>query len=154
MSARSDYVSASSVARTAASTTQLRMLGLVDTSGQSRAVAFANDLSAWHPSSADQEALRREYMNFLANGGEVSLDRDGERQHLTASCFVFTSDFENVLLCFHNKGQFWVQLGRHLESGDESVAAAARREAKRSRRAASSRLSRLRKHLLTWIATI
>ena len=40
-----------------------------------------------------------------------------------------TRDVTCVLLCFHQKGQLWVQLGGHVEPGDDSVAAAAYREA-------------------------
>jgi 8-oxo-dGTP pyrophosphatase MutT (NUDIX family) len=60
----------------------------------------------------------------------AALDRDGGPEHVTASCFVFTPDLGHVLLCFHKKGRFWVQLGGHREPTDESVPAAAFREAR------------------------
>src|SRR5665811_1849561 len=59
-----------------------------------------------------------------------ALARKGGPEHLTGSCFVLTPDLSRVLLCFHRKGQFWVQLGGHVEPGDASVAAAAYREAR------------------------
>ncbi|WP_245723676.1 NUDIX domain-containing protein [Paramicrobacterium humi] len=34
-----------------------------------------------------------------------------------------------MLLCFHKKGRFWVQLGGHIEVHDESIPDAAMREA-------------------------
>lgn len=43
---------------------------------------------------------------------------------------MFSPEFDHVLLCFHRKGQFWVQFGGHIESNDESVAEAAQREAR------------------------
>lgn len=90
---------------------------------------IARDLRSWMPPDAGQEALRDDYLNFLASRGEDSVDRENTRSHLTASCFVFTPDLSGVLLCFHRKGQFWVQLGGHIENTDRSVAAAAFREA-------------------------
>jgi 8-oxo-dGTP pyrophosphatase MutT (NUDIX family) len=73
--------------------------------------------------------LRQEYLDFLTLRGAAALDREAGRAHLTASCFVLTPDLENILLCFHKKGQFWVQLGGHIEPDDRSVSAAAFREA-------------------------
>lgn len=94
-----------------------------------RVSMFAKDLRSWHPKAADQESLKREYLDFLQRLDEGALDRDGGREHLTASCFVFTPDLENVLLCFHKKGRFWVQVGGHIEPEDVSVPVAALREA-------------------------
>jgi 8-oxo-dGTP pyrophosphatase MutT (NUDIX family) len=91
--------------------------------------AFAQELQAVRPATRAERSLKRDYLKFIKKNGEASLDRDGGREHLTASCFVFTPDLENVLLCFHKKGQFWVQFGGHIEAADDSVAAAALREA-------------------------
>ncbi|MGV8911764.1 MAG: NUDIX hydrolase [Rhodoglobus sp.] len=73
---------------------------------------------------------RERYLTFVAAGGADALQRDGGPEHVTASCFVFSPDFENVLLCFHRKGQFWVQFGGHVEPQDATVADAALREAR------------------------
>ena len=43
---------------------------------------------------------------------------------------IFTPDFSHTLLCFHGKGEMWVQLGGHMEIGDDSPAAGALREAR------------------------
>ena len=94
-----------------------------------RAAAFARDLESWHPDAEGQESLRVDYLELLRERGETSLDRDGGRQHLTASCFVFAPSLDSVLLCFHKKGQFWVQFGGHIEPDDPGVSAAAFREA-------------------------
>ena len=90
---------------------------------------FARDLRSWYPKEASQESLKREYLGFIERPGDGSLDRDGGREHVTASCFIFTPDLENVLLCFHKKARFWVQVGGHIEPEDVSVSAAAIREA-------------------------
>jgi len=73
---------------------------------------------------------RETYLAFVASRGTEAFRRDGGPEHVTASCFVFSPDFEHVLLCFHRKGQFWVQFGGHLEPQDASVADAALREAR------------------------
>ena len=87
-------------------------------------------LAGWLPVDLAQARLRDDYVAFVRAGGSSALDRDGGAEHLTASCFVFTPDLSRVLLCFHKKGQFWVQLGGHIEASDVSVAAAALREAR------------------------
>lgn len=95
-----------------------------------RTVALADTLSTWAPRAEHLQTLRAEYLAYLAylaDGGTA--DRDASPQHLTASTFVLSPDLRHVLLCYHRKGQFWVQLGGHVEPGDASVAAAAAREA-------------------------
>lgn len=87
-------------------------------------------LDAWTPSSAAQRVLLDEYRAFVAASGTAAVYRSLAPEHLTASCFVLTPDHARVLLCFHRKGQFWVQLGGHLEPDDASLAAAAIREAR------------------------
>ena len=87
-------------------------------------------LEEWSPVAAAQVRLRGEYQVFVRDRQAAAVDRDGGDQHLTGSCFVFTPDLSQVLLCFHRKGQFWVQLGGHVESRDKSLAAAAYREAR------------------------
>lgn len=78
------------------------------------------------PSTGERDS----FVRFVSTGGDAALRRDGGVEHVTASCFVFTPDFERTLLCFHGKGRFWVQLGGHLEPQDATVADAALREAR------------------------
>lgn len=78
------------------------------------------------PGSGPREA----YLRFLDSAGDAALRRNGGPEHVTGSCFVFSAELDHVLLCFHRKGQFWVQFGGHIESKDESVAEAAQREAR------------------------
>ncbi|MBH0098050.1 NUDIX domain-containing protein [Salinibacterium sp. NSLL150] len=73
---------------------------------------------------------RDSFLSFASAGNRSALKRDGGPEHVTASCFVFSPDFERVLLCFHRKGQFWVQFGGHIEPQDASIADAALREAR------------------------
>jgi 8-oxo-dGTP pyrophosphatase MutT (NUDIX family) len=87
-------------------------------------------LDTWSPAAPAQRRLKGEYESFVRTTGDPALARNGGPEHLTGSCFVLTPDLSRVLLCFHHKGQFWVQLGGHVEPGDASVAAAAYREAR------------------------
>jgi len=87
-------------------------------------------LQEWSPVAPAQARISGEYQAFVRDLQAAAVDRDGGPEHLTGSCFVLTPDLTQVLLCFHRKGQFWVQLGGHVESGDKSVAAAAYREAR------------------------
>lgn len=88
------------------------------------------ELESWSPVAPDQQQLKAEYQVFVDEAPTSALKRDGGPEHLTGSCFVLTPDLSHVLLCFHRKGQFWVQLGGHVEPGDPSVASAAYREAR------------------------
>lgn len=94
-----------------------------------RSKLLRDQLEAWAPRSAEQAYRRHEYLRFVTSLGENSLDRESGPDHVTASCFIFTPEFDKVLLCFHKKGQFWVQVGGHIEQRDDTVASAAHREA-------------------------
>lgn len=94
------------------------------------AAVITDALDAWTPRDPAQAGLLAEYRAFVAVSGPAAVDRSLAPEHLTASCFVLTPDLSSVLLCFHRKGQFWVQLGGHLEAGDGSLAAGALREAR------------------------
>ncbi|NUU19187.1 NUDIX domain-containing protein [Cellulomonas humilata] len=94
------------------------------------AAVITDVLDAWTPHDPAQAGLLEEYRAFVAASGPAAIDRSLAPEHLTASCFVLTPDLSSVLLCFHRKGQFWVQLGGHLEPGDTSLADAAHREAR------------------------
>ena len=86
-------------------------------------------LETWDAPSS-HIALRDEYVTFLRERGIAAMDRDGGPQHLTASCFIFTPNLAHVLLCFHRKGQFWVQVGGHIDTQDDDLVGAALREAR------------------------
>lgn len=79
-------------------------------------------------SALPESEPRDAYLRFLNAAGEAALRRNGGPEHVTGSCFVFSPAFDQVLLSFHRKGQFWVQFGGHIESTDASVAETAQRE--------------------------
>ena len=77
------------------------------------------------PPSIERDA----FIEFVSNG-DFTLRRDGGPEHVTASCFVLSPTLEHALLCFHRKGNFWVQFGGHIEPQDATVADTALREAR------------------------
>lgn len=93
-----------------------------------RVLDAVETLLSWQPPPS-LVAAREDYVTFLRERESAALRRDAGPAHLSASCFIFTPDLAHVLLCFHRKGQFWVQVGGHIEEGDTSIAAAALREA-------------------------
>lgn len=69
-----------------------------------------------------------DFSTFLA-GDPTRVHRAGS-EHFTASAMIFTPDLSHTLLCFHGKGEMWVQLGGHMELEDVSPDLAALREAR------------------------
>lgn len=88
----------------------------------------ARTLAGWTPLTAFDRDLFDDYVAFTADPA-TTLRETSTAAHLTASALVFDDDLAHVLLCFHRKGQFWVQFGGHIEPEDESLFAAAEREA-------------------------
>ena len=85
-------------------------------------------LSGWVAPTAEQEALRRDYLAHL-DAHEQASAKAGPPAHFTASCLVVDEPRERVLLTLHRKAGRWLQFGGHIEASDPGVAAAARREA-------------------------
>ncbi|MDQ0614618.1 8-oxo-dGTP pyrophosphatase MutT (NUDIX family) [Microbacterium sp. W4I4] len=88
----------------------------------------AATLRSWTPIREADRRLQCEYVEFADEPAHTHRETSSG-QHLTASAFVFDAALEQVLLCFHGKGRFWVQLGGHIEQSDASLADAALREA-------------------------
>ena len=85
-------------------------------------------LHAYQPVDRQQEALRLEYLAFLADHSD-GVWKAGPPEHLTASCLVLDEGLSRVLLTHHRRARMWFQFGGHLETVDRSVRAAAEREA-------------------------
>lgn len=100
--------------------------GVVSAYAALRADAVAL-LEGWPAPDAGQDRLRRDYLEQLAAHPDA-VAKAGPPTHLTASCVVLDPAGERVLLTLHRKANAWFQFGGHLEAGDASVWAAARRE--------------------------
>ncbi|MFZ8910598.1 MAG: NUDIX hydrolase [Candidatus Nanopelagicales bacterium] len=85
-------------------------------------------LARWQPPSASQEALRRDYLEFLDAHPDATR-RSHRHGHLTGSALVVDPSREAVLLTLHPLVGRWLQLGGHIEDDDASLRDAARREA-------------------------
>lgn len=75
-----------------------------------------------------QDALKEAYLGFLA-AREDACRRSCVPGHLTASALVLDATAEHALLTLHPRVGRWLQLGGHCEPEDDSLAAAALREA-------------------------
>ncbi|MFF1796958.1 NUDIX hydrolase [Kitasatospora sp. NPDC058263] len=85
-------------------------------------------LSGWRPAGPDQERLRLDYLDHLAEQPE-GLFRSCLPAHITASAAVVDPAAGRVLLTLHPKIGLWLQMGGHCEPGDRDLASAALREA-------------------------
>lgn len=86
-------------------------------------------LSAWEAPDDDQEALRRAYLDHLADNPD-GVWRTCPTAHVTASAIVLDPSGQRTALVLHGRIGLWVQPGGHCEPGDMSVAATAAREAR------------------------
>jgi coenzyme F420-0:L-glutamate ligase len=75
-----------------------------------------------------QAAVRQGFYGLLAARPDATR-RSCVPGHITASVVLFDAAGERVLLTLHPRVGAWVQLGGHLEPADESLQAAALREA-------------------------
>lgn len=90
----------------------------------------------------EQQERERTTMLDLLTGEPGGCWRDGPRAHLTASVMLLDHTSEHVLLTLHRKARLWLQLGGHLEAGDDSIRDAALREATEESGIPGIRLSR------------
>ena len=84
-------------------------------------------LSEWAATSPDADVARKRTLELL-HDGPVALTRAHRAGHITASAMIVGSD-GRVLLCLHGRLNLWMQLGGHCEPGDQTLTAAALREA-------------------------
>ncbi|WP_436971514.1 NUDIX hydrolase [Micromonospora vinacea] len=85
-------------------------------------------LESWQTTSPDAAGARDRTLALLT-AGPVAMSRQHRPGHITASTLVLDSTGSRVLLCLHAKFGRWVQLGGHCEPTDQTLVAAALREA-------------------------
>jgi 8-oxo-dGTP pyrophosphatase MutT (NUDIX family) len=85
-------------------------------------------LAGWSAPSPAQRQLQDRYIAHLRAHPD-GLTRECRPDHLTASTLVLSADGARVLLTLHAKAGRWFQFGGHCEPGDDTLAAAAHREA-------------------------
>lgn len=92
------------------------------------AAEAARELRSYRPSDPTQRGLRDDFLALLEKD-DGAVWRTCVPDHLTASAVVLDADRQRVVLVLHRKVRRWLQVGGHCEPGDESLAAAAVREA-------------------------
>ncbi len=85
-------------------------------------------LTAWDAPDPAQDSLRYAYLAFLAAREDACL-RECVPGHITGSALVVDHRGEQALLTLHPRFGRWLQLGGHCEPEDETIVAAALREA-------------------------
>ncbi|MFG1914070.1 NUDIX hydrolase [Micromonospora sp. NPDC048898] len=85
-------------------------------------------LEGWQPTSPGAAAARDRTLALL-DAGPIAMSRQHRPGHVTASTLVLDATGTRVLLCLHVKFGLWVQLGGHCEPVDQTLVAAALREA-------------------------
>lgn len=81
------------------------------------------------PVTEEQDSLRHAFLGFLGARADAC-SRSCAPGHVTASALVVDAAGRNTLLTLHPRVGAWLQLGGHCEPGDETLCAAALREAR------------------------
>ncbi|WP_327288859.1 NUDIX hydrolase [Streptomyces sp. NBC_01198] len=84
-------------------------------------------LDAWKAPDAGQDALRTDYLAYLAAHPD-GMWKPCASGHITAGALVIDPPRERVLLTLHAKLRMWLQMGGHCEPQDTTVAGTALRE--------------------------
>jgi 8-oxo-dGTP pyrophosphatase MutT (NUDIX family) len=84
-------------------------------------------LDTWTAPDADQDALRKDYLGYLAAHPD-GMWKPCASGHITASALVIDPPRERVLLTLHAKLKMWLQMGGHCEPEDSTLAGTALRE--------------------------
>lgn len=85
-------------------------------------------LTEWEPADPAQDSMRHAVLAFLAARDDACL-RSCVPGHLTGSALVLDHSGRRTLLTLHPRFGRWLQLGGHCEPDDQSIVAAALREA-------------------------
>ncbi|MET0740107.1 MAG: NUDIX domain-containing protein [Candidatus Nanopelagicales bacterium] len=85
-------------------------------------------LASWPAPDPEQALLRLQFLEYLARRAD-GVERSASEGHLTASCLVVDHTGMRCLLTLHGAVGRWLQTGGHIESIDDTLRAAAAREA-------------------------
>jgi len=66
----------------------------------------------------EDELNKDKIIGFIKSGGKFC-GKDGREEHITGSAWIVNKKFTRVLLTHHKKLERWVQLGGHMESGEQ-----------------------------------
>ena len=86
------------------------------------------DLSYYNSYNEIENNHLEEIISFVKSNDDL-FSRLNQKGHITASAIVIDSEYENILLIWHNKLKRWLQPGGHIEpEKDDKISDAARRE--------------------------
>ena len=86
-------------------------------------------LEEFNDGELGQLDLRQRYLSHI-HVNEDAFEKKCPPAHITVSALILDHSQQNVLLTLHPKVGRWLQLGGHCEISDESLTAAALREAR------------------------
>ncbi len=93
------------------------------------AASLLRALSAYSPDGVPEKRSLRIFRDFVGRS-PAAFSRSNAEGHVTASAVLARRSAPEFLLVRHRKLGLWLQPGGHIEPGDESVFAAALREAR------------------------
>ncbi len=94
-------------------------------------VSLELTVDAYRPFDATEDAHRRALLELLRTTAAPYSRRQFDPGHVTASCFILDGD-GRLLLHHHRRLDRWLQMGGHLDAGEEPAAAALREGAEES----------------------
>lgn len=86
------------------------------------------DLAGFKPEDERESRYRRQILDLIDHVDAPCSRYTFDPGHVTASGFVVSPDRRSLLLVKHRKLGWWLQPGGHIESVDDDVVAAQRRE--------------------------
>ncbi|MEP7352333.1 MAG: NUDIX hydrolase [Acidobacteriota bacterium] len=90
---------------------------------------FQLHLNAYIPHDEDERSMLARMRHFV-EGNEDCFLRSLAIGHITTSCWIVDPARERTLLTWHKRLDRWLQMGGHIEDGDESLLGSALREAR------------------------
>ena len=82
-------------------------------------------LRAYAAQFPQEQETCSDYIDFVENEPDC-LKRSLQKGHVTASCWILCPERDEVLLTHHRKLGIWIQLGGHLDGGEDVLDAALR----------------------------
>jgi 8-oxo-dGTP pyrophosphatase MutT (NUDIX family) len=98
----------------------------------SRGASLLAQLRDYESADPLEERHRREIADLLTAGEESFSRHHFAPGHITASIFIVDRDAKHLLLHHHRRLDRWLQMGGHVEPGENSQAAALREGAEES----------------------
>lgn len=90
---------------------------------------YIQELKAYHPRNAQEEADREMILSYIETFPDTILTRENRFAHMTAASMIFNENRDRVLMIYHNIFRSWSWTGGHAD-GDTDMLYVAEKEAK------------------------